>query len=306
MPITPEPGSKGPRRSLHFVPGGNERMFAKALELPADTLILDLEDSVTGENKDAARAAVCQWIESADFGNKECLVRINPQDTPWGRDDLDAVLAAGPDGLVLPKVVTRSNIDAVDQIVSASERECELQEASLSLVLIATELPEAVFHLNELAANPRVDGMTWGAEDLSGALGARATRDAQGNYLDVFRYVRAKCLLAAAATEVQPIDAVFVDYKNSKGLEKECHDAADMGFTGKITIHPDQIDIVNTAFTPSQAAIDEAHALLAAFEANASEGKMAFSFNGQMVDVPHLKRAQRILALAAQLAGQTS
>ncbi len=281
-------------------------MFAKALELSADTLILDLEDSVTAENKQSARAIVCEWVETVDFSGKECLVRINPQDTSWGRDDLDAVLAAGPDGLVLPKVVTRSNVDAIDQIVSAAERERNLPESSLSLVLIATEVPEAVFHLHELAANPRVDGMTWGAEDLSGALGSRATRDAQGNYLDVYRYVRAQCLLAAAAADVQAIDAVFIDYKNARGLEKECRDAADMGFTGKITIHPDQIDIVNTAFTPSQAAIDEAHALLAAFEENAAAGKMAFSFNGQMVDVPHLKRAKRILALATQLAGQTS
>ncbi len=306
MPVKPQPGSKGPRRSLHFVPGGNERMFAKALELPADTLILDLEDSVTAENKIAARSMVCEWIEAADFAGRECLVRINPQDTPWGRDDLDAVLAAGPDGLVLPKVVTRSNVDAIDQIVSAAERERELPEQALSLVLIATELPEAVFHLHELASNSRVDGMTWGAEDLSGALGSHATRDDQGNYLDVFRYVRAQCLLAAAAAEVQAIDAVYIDYKNGKGLKKECSDAANMGFTGKITIHPDQIEVVNTAFTPTQAAIDEAHALLAAFDENAAEGKMAFSFNGQMVDVPHLKRARRILALAAQLAGQTS
>lgn len=305
MAITPAPGAKGLRRSLHFVPGGNERMFAKALELPADSLILDLEDSVPPDNKSAARDTVCQWIESADFGGKECLVRINPQDTAWGRDDLDAVLAATPDGLVLPKVVTRSNVDAIDQIVSAAEKDSGLTAGAISLLLIATELPEAVFHLNELASNSRVDGMTWGAEDLSGVLGAQATRDEQGNYLDVFRYVRAQCLLAAAAAEVQPIDAVYIDFKNSKGLEKECRDAANMGFTGKISIHPDQIEIINNAFTPTQQVIDEAEALLAAFEENSANGKMAFSFNGQMVDVPHLNRARRILALAAQIAGQT-
>jgi citrate lyase subunit beta/citryl-CoA lyase len=303
--ITPAPGAKGLRRSLHFVPGGNERMFAKALDLPADSLILDLEDSVPPDNKSAARESVCQWIESAEFGGKECLVRINPQDTPWGRDDLDAVLAARPDGLVLPKVVTRSNVDAIDQIVSAAEKDTGIPAGAISLLLIATELPEAVFHLNELASNSRVDGMTWGAEDLSGVLGSQATRDEQGNYLDVFRYVRAQCLLAAAAAEVQPIDAVYVDFKNSKGLEKECRDAANMGFTGKISIHPEQIEIINNAFTPTQQVIDEAEALLAAFAENSAKGKMAFSFNGQMVDVPHLNRARRILALAAQIAGQT-
>lgn len=280
-------------------------MFAKALDLAADSLILDLEDSVTPDNKSSARETVCQWIKSTDFKEKECLVRINPQDSPWGRDDLDAVLSACPDGLVLPKVVTRSNVDAIDQIVTAAERDAGLQGGAISLVLIATELPEAVFHLHELASNARVDGMTWGAEDLSGALGSQATRDEEGNYLDVFRYVRAQCLLAAAATEVQPIDAVYIDYKNTRGLERECRDGAHMGFTGKITIHPDQIDTVNEAFTPTPHAIDEAHALIAAFEESSAEGKMAFSFNGQMVDVPHLKRAQRILALAAKIAGQT-
>ena len=305
MAITPAPGAKGLRRSLHFVPGGNERMFAKALDLPADSLILDLEDSVPPDNKSAARESVCQWIESAEFGGKDCLVRINPQDTPWGRDDLDAVLAARPDGLVLPKVVTRSHVDAIDQIVSAAEKDTGIPAGAISLLLIATELPEAVFHLNELASNSRVDGMTWGAEDLSGVLGSQATRDEQGNYLDVFRYVRAQCLLAAAAAEVQPIDAVYVDFKNSKGLEKECRDAANMGFTGKISIHPEQIEIINNAFTPTQQVIDEAEALLAAFAENSAKGKMAFSFNGQMVDVPHLNRARRILALAAQIAGQT-
>lgn len=294
------------RRSLHFVPGGNDKMLQKALGLAADSLILDLEDSVTPENKETARSAVCDWLRNADFGTKEKLVRINPQDTAWGREDLEAVMQAGPDGLVLPKVVTRANVDAIDQVVSSLEKEFELSEGATSLILIGTEVPEAVFHLPEMSKNPRVSGVTWGAEDLSGVLGSRAKRDANGKYLEVFSYVRASCLLAAAAAGAQPIDAVYVDFKDSKGLAAECQDAADMGFTGKITIHPDQVDIVNAAFSPSAEAIDEAHALIAAFEENAASGKMAFSFNGQMVDVPHLNQAKRIIALAAQIAGQTS
>jgi len=173
-------------------------------------------------------------------------------------------------------------------------------------LLIGTELAAAVFNLPEMADHPRVDGVTWGAEDLSLSLGARAKRDAQGNYLEVFSFVRSMCLLSAVAAEVQPIDAVYVDIKNLKGLEQECQTAADMGFTGKITIHPDQIEIVNRAFTPSAAEIEQAAALVAAFEENQQEGKMAFTFNGQMVDVPHLKRAQQMLAIAAHIAGQTS
>jgi citrate lyase subunit beta/citryl-CoA lyase len=294
------------RRSLHFVPGGNERMFAKSLGLPADGLILDLEDSVTADNKSTARDAVVHWLQDADFNGKERLVRINPQDTPWGREDLEAIVAARPDALVLPKVATRASVDAIDQLVSATEKAQGLARGSVSLLLIGTEVPEAVFQLPEMAGNGRVAGITWGAEDLAAALGSHAKRDEQGNYLDVFRFVRAICLLAASAAEVQAIDSVYVDFKDTRGLRKECHDAALMGFTGKLTIHPDQIEIVNEAFTPSAEVVSEARELLAAFAENEAEGKMAFSFRGAMVDVAHLKRARRILAVAAQVAAQTS
>ena len=306
MAVSPKPGAKGLRRSLHFVPGGNQRMFEKALSLNADSLILDLEDSVTPDNKENARQLVCDWVAQADFGGKECLVRINPQDSPWGREDLEAVVAVHPDGLVLPKVLNRANVDAVDQVVSALENQHGVTSGAISLVLIGTELPEAVFQLPTMGGNERVDGLTWGAEDLAGALGARAKRDDQGRYLDVFRHVRSSCLLAAVASHVQPIDSVFVEIADSKGLEKECAEAAAMGFRGKLTIHPSQIDAVNEAFTPSDAEIAEARELLAAFAENESSGKMAFSFKGQMVDVPHLKRARQILAIAAHISGQTS
>jgi citrate lyase subunit beta / citryl-CoA lyase len=306
MALTPTPGHKGLRRSLHFVPGGNERMFAKALDLNADSLILDLEDSVTPDNKETARKAVCQWIESGDFGKKECLVRINAQDTAWGRDDLEAVLAVKPDGLVLPKVVARAGVDAIDQIVGSLEAQHDIPAGAISLVLIGTESPDAVFNLPQMAKNPRVDAITWGAEDLSGALGARAKRDEHGNYLEVFSFVRSICLLAAGAAEVQAIDAVYSDFKDSKGLQRDCSSAADMGYRGKLTIHPDQIEIVNEAFTPTQAVIDEAHALIAAFEEHQAAGRMSFSFDGRMVDVPHLKRARAILAIAAHISAQTS
>lgn len=301
----PIQGVKGLRRSLHFVPGGNDRMFEKALSLPADSLILDLEDSVTPENKEAARSHVCNWVKRTDFGTQECLVRINPQDTPWGKDDLLAIMEVLPDGLVLPKVTTREDVDAVDKAIARIEQEKKIEPGSISLVLIGAEVPEAVFHLPTIAKNPRVDGITWGAEDLSGALGARAKRDEEGNYLEVFNYVRSTCLLAAVAAGVQPIDAVYVDIKNSTGLKLESKTAADMGYTGKFTIHPSQIEIVNNAFTPSEKEISEAVELIAAFAEHQASGKMAFSFNGQMVDVAHLKRAQKILDKATQIAGQT-
>lgn len=280
-------------------------MFARALELAADSLILDLEDAVTPRNKERARDAVCEWLREHDFGGKECLVRINPQDSPWGRADLDAVVSCRPDGLVLPKLVTRGNVDAIDQIVGSLESEQGMTAGAISLLLIGAELPAAVFNLPALALNPRVDAVTWGAEDLGAILGAHAKRDADGNYLEVFSYVRATCLLAAAAAGAQAVDAVYVDFSDTKGLEKEAHTAAAMGFHGKLTIHPDQVDIVNAAFTPGEAAVAEAQALIEAFEAQQEDGHMVFSFNGRMVDVPHLKKARELLALAARISGQT-
>ena len=298
MTKLPSRGAKGLRRSLHFVPGGNDRMFEKALNLPADSLILDLEDSVTPANKEAAREQVCNWIKDTNFINQECLVRINPLDTPWGFKDLRAVAESLPDGIVLPKVARKKEVMEIDGVISQVEREKQIEEGSVSFVLIGTEVPEAVFNLHKMARIPRVDAITWGAEDLSGVLGAKAKRDSHGNYLEVFSYVRATCLLAAVAGNADPIDAVYVDIKNPDGLVQECNDGANMGYTGKVTIHPSQIEIVNKAFTPSAEEISGAEELIAAFKENESKGRMAFSFNGQMVDVPHLVRAKEILAKA--------
>lgn len=290
--------SAPPRRSLHFVPGGEERMFAKALTLPADSLILDLEDSVPPERKERARETVCGWLAGADFGGRERLIRINPLDTPWGRDDLEAALAARVGGVVLPKAATRAGVDAVDRMIAAAERRHGIPSGAVSLVLIGTETPGAVFNLPGMAENPRVGAVAWGAEDLAWTLGAGARRDGRGDFLPVFSHVRSVCLLAAAAAGVQPIDAVFTDIGDPEGLRRESEAAAAMGYAGKITIHPSQVDIVNAAFTPDPEAVAEARELVAAFEENQAAGRMAFLFRGEMVDVPHLRRARRILAAA--------
>ena len=273
-------------------------MLNKALGLAADSLILDLEDSVTPDRKGIARDEVCDWLANANFKNQEKLVRINPMDSEWGREDLEAVLQHRPDGIVLPKVLDLKAVHAVDQLIINQEKVAGADYSDIKLLLIGTEMAAAVFNLAQMVNHERVDGVTWGAEDLSVSLGARAKRDEQGNYLEVFSFVRSMCLLAAVAAKVQPIDAVYVDIKNTEGLAKECKTAADMGFTAKLTIHPDQIDIVNEAFTPSVAEIEAATALVAAFEEQQAKGAMAFKFDGEMVDVPHLKRAQQVLALA--------
>ena len=289
------------RRAIHFVPGGNDKMLGKALGLPADALILDLEDSVPVARKEAVRNEVSQWLSKTDFGKQEKLVRINALDTQWCIPDLEAVVPLRPDAIVLPKVLDEKTVASIDSCISNIEKQTGIENRSIKLLLIGTEEAGAVFHLNTMANHPRVDGLTWGAEDLSASIGARARRDAEGNYLDVFRLVRSMSLLAAVAADVQAIDAVYVDIKNTAGLLKECTDAANMGFTGKMTIHPDQIEVVNAVFTPSDAEIARARELVEAFAQHEKEGRMAFSFHGEMVDVPHLKRAQRVLAIAAQI-----
>jgi citrate lyase subunit beta / citryl-CoA lyase len=183
-----------PRRSIHFVPAGNEKMFNKALGLAADSLILDLEDSVSPARKKAARDGVCDWLQNGDFKAQEKLVRINPIDSEWGREDLEAVLQHRPDGIVLPKVLDLKTVHAVDQLIKNQEQISGADFSHIKLLLIGTEMAAAVFNLAQMVNHDRVDAVTWGAEDLSVSLGARANRDEQGNYLEVFSFVRSMIL----------------------------------------------------------------------------------------------------------------
>ncbi len=287
------------RRSIHFVPGGNERMFGKSLGLAADALILDLEDSVAPERKSLAREAVCDWLRQADFGGRQKLVRVNPLASPWGEADIAAAVACAPDGLVVPKVSSARDIESVAGLVEEQERRAGSGRASVKLLLIGAETPASAFQLREMALHPRVDGMTWGSEDLSAELGAGAMRENSGEYLDVFRLVRSLVLLAAAAAGKQPVDTIHADIRDLKGLREDCRRAAAMGFTGKLTIHPDQIEIVNEIFTPGPAQIAEAEELLAAAGEHRRQGRVAFRFRGRLVDAPQLERARRLLARRA-------
>jgi citrate lyase subunit beta/citryl-CoA lyase len=207
--------------------------------------------------------------------------------------------ACSPDAIVVPKVTDPDEVDVIDGILVKHELSRELAPGSISLVIIATEAPAAVLNLSGLIKHARIGGAAWGAEDLAAELGASARRDSNGNYLEVFSIARSLCLLAAVAAEVQPIDAPFVDIRDSEGLRRECAMTASMGFTGKLTIHPSQIEIVNEAFLPSEEEISKAEELLAAFESSRQEGRMAFTFNGEMVDVPHLKKARSIVERAS-------
>jgi citrate lyase subunit beta / citryl-CoA lyase len=284
------------RRSLHFVPGGNERMMTKALTLPADGLILDLEDAVPPDRKAATRLVVRQWLSQLDFGGRERWVRMNPIASGLGRADLEETIGGRPDGYVVPKPRSAADIREIAQHLDRLEEGEGLPNGTTRLALIATETPEGLLNIKDVAAaSPRTVAVSWGVEDLSAAMGLPAVRDAGGHYLDIPRYARAMCAVAASAAGVEWLDTVYTDIADLDGLRRECEEAVAMGFTGKISIHPSQIEIINAAFTPTKEAVEEARELVLAFEAHAARGAYAFTFKGQMVDAPHLARARRVL-----------
>ena len=285
-----------PRRSLHFVPGGNERMFAKALTLDADGLILDLEDAVPPDRKAATRPVVREWLEKHDFGGRERWVRMNAIATPLGREDLEETMGGRPDGYVVPKPRAAADVREIAQRLDGLEHRHGIPNGATRLVLIATETPEGLLNIREVAAaSPRVVAISWGVEDLAAAMGLPRTRDAEGRYLDIPRYARTLCAVAAAAAGVQALDAVYTDIADLAGLRRECEEAVAMGFAGKISIHPNQIPVINAAFTPTREAVAEARELVAAFAEHEKRGVYAFRFKGQMVDAPHLARARKVL-----------
>lgn len=278
-------------------------MLAKALGSNADSLILDLEDAVTRDRKDDVRGVVTSWLAEADFGAKEKTVRMNPLDTPWGYADLEATMAMPPDAYVVPKPETVEGLNAIDAELSRLERLHGHPHRGVGLILIASETPLGALNVPTLPRCPRVQAMSWGAEDLSATLGVPGNRDDAGNYLPVYQHCRVVTLLSAAAAGIQPIDAVYVDYRDSDGLRAECVDGARLGFTGKISIHPNQIDVINAAFTPAAEHVAEALALIEAFDRAQADGRMAFTFNGRMVDAPHLSRARALVERARLIEG---
>jgi citrate lyase subunit beta / citryl-CoA lyase len=287
------------RRSLHFVPGGNEKMIAKALTLPADGLILDLEDAVTPDRKAATRPIVRRWLETLDFGGRERWVRMNPVFTDYAEADLAETIAGRPDGYVVPKPRRAEDVRRVTDLLDALEQRHGVPFGSTRLVLIATETPEGLLNIKEIAsASPRVAAVSWGIEDLSAAMGLPRTRDEAGRYLDIPRYARVMCAVAAAAAGVEALDTVYTDLHNLEGLRRECEEGVAMGFTGKISIHPVQIEVINSVFTPSRAEAEEAATLVSAFEEHARRGAGAFAWKGQMMDMPHLTRARKLLERA--------
>jgi citrate lyase subunit beta / citryl-CoA lyase len=289
-------------RSWLFVPGDSERKQTKALTVAADALILDLEDSVAPAQLPAARARVAALLGAATAPTSaELWVRVNPPSTSLMGADLAALFAAGaPAGVVLPKVSSPEEILTTVAQLAALERS-RGAHAATRLLIIATETPAGLLSLPRypgvLAGSPaaaRLAGLTWGMEDLSTALGARGKRDGAGALTFTFQLARTQCLLAAAALDVQAVDQVFTDFRDASGLAQELAAARRDGFSGKLAIHPDQVNAINTAFTPSAAEREHARRVIAAFAAAAGAG--VATLDGQMIDRPHLLQAQRTLA----------
>jgi citrate lyase subunit beta/citryl-CoA lyase len=286
-------------RSLLFVPGDSPRKLAKGLESGADALIVDLEDSVAADRKEAARATTLAFLNDTGKAAQRprLLVRVNGLDTGLIDADLDAVVAGRPDAILLPKAEGGPSVIHLDAKLAAREAIAALPDGAIRIMAIATETAAALFVAGTYAgASRRLAGLTWGAEDLSADLGAETNRDGDGGFTGPFRLARSLCVAAAAAAKVPALDTVFVDFRNAHGLRRECEEARRDGFTGKLAIHPAQVAVINEVFTPSAAEIARAQAVVAAFESTPGVGVVGI--DGVMYDRPHLERAKRLLARA--------
>ena len=280
-------------RSYLFVPADSDRKLAKAANVGADALIVDLEDAVLPEARPDARQAAAGFVKD----RCDTWVRVNPVETEDAQADLEAVVPAQPAGIVLPKPRSAADVSDLSERLDRLEEQNGFEAGRIRIMALCTERPEALFTLGGYSgATPRLEALSWGAEDLSAALGASANRDAAGDWLPVFELARSLCLLAAAAAEVAAIDTVFTDFRDRDGLLGYATKARRDGFSGMLAIHPDQVDVINAAFVPSSAEIERAERIVALFDANPGAGTIGM--DGRMIDRPHLVQAQRILKLA--------
>jgi citrate lyase subunit beta/citryl-CoA lyase len=283
-------------RSLLFVPGDSERKLEKAFSAGADVVIVDLEDSVSRENKPLARRLAPDVIRT-QRGSALIYVRVNDLSTGLTDDDLAAIVPAQPHGIMLPKSQGGADVQHLSTKLRVAEIENGLPDGGIRIIPIVTETGLATLSTATYPnCSPRLAGLTWGAEDLSAAIGAHTARDEHDRYTDVFRYARAVTILAASAAEVPAIDTVFVNFRDIDALRAECLEAERDGFTAKLAIHPAQVPVINEVFTPSAEAVAHAEAVVAAFTAAGNPGVVGM--DGHMYDIPHLKRAERLLTRA--------
>ncbi len=285
-------------RSLLFVPADSARKLSKSETVPADALILDLEDSVAPENKAAARKLAGEFLsEHTQSREKQLWVRINPVIQPAALEDLAGIMHGRPDGIVQPKTRSPDDVLLLGQHLEIFEKDLGFQTGSTRILPLSTETPGAIFSLGQyVRCNQRLAGLTWGAEDLGTALGALTNKDMEGNWTSPFQLARNLCLFAAHAAGVASIDTIYADFRDPEGLRASCDEGRRDGFSGKLAIHPDQVAIINSAFTPSEEEIIQARRIVDLFEAN--PGTAVLSLDGVMLDIPHLKQARNILAMA--------
>jgi citrate lyase subunit beta/citryl-CoA lyase len=286
-------------RSWLLVPGDSARKLARALEAGADALIVDLEDSVAAAAKPEARATAAAFLHEARRldDRLQLWVRVNALDTGLTEEDLAIVMPARPHGIMLPKSESGRMVTELDARLAVHEAEAGIDDGATRILAIATETAASVFGLGTYArASSRLSGLTWGAEDLSAAIGAEASRGSDHAYGSPFRLVRDLVLFGAVAAGAAPVDGVYTAYKDTDGLRAEAEAARRDGFTAKLAIHPAQVPIINAVFTPDAGAIARARAVVAAFAAEPEAGVVGF--NGEMLDRPHLVRAERLLERA--------
>ncbi len=290
-------------RSFLFIPGDSDKKLARGPASGADALILDLEDSVAPAHKLQARRMVADALRAgADVHTgPQNWVRINPLDE-GGVADLAGIVRPGLAGIMLPKIDGAADILRLGHILDVMEHREGLPPGSVRILPVATETAKAPFGLAGIANGrfPRLHGLTWGAEDLSTALGAATNQDDAGGLAFTYRMVRSMCLMAAKAAGVDPIETLYADFRDTDGLRASCTAAAREGFTGRIAIHPAQVDTINQAFSPAPADVAHAQRIIEAFAAQPGSGTVGL--DGRMLDIPHLKQAQRIMARHAATA----
>ncbi len=285
------------RRALLYMPGDNWKMITKSITLGVDTICMDMEDGTAINRKAEARATIAKALQKLDFGASEKLVRINSVGSGWEKDDIEAVLPYRPDGIVIPKVESYNQVEWASKIIEAAELKYGWPVNSVCVV-IGVETAIGILNLKEIASHPRLSAIIFGGEDFAASIGAVRTKDA----IELL-YARQAVVVACAAHDLQAIDIVTIDYNDLEALRIESEFGARLGFSGKQVIHPNQVSVVQEAFTPSDEAIAHARRIVETFEASQKKGKGAYSLDGKMIDMPLLKNAQKVL-LRAKAAGK--
>ena len=280
-----------PRRSCLYMPGANARALEKAASLPADTLILDLEDAVAPDAKEQARSVVMETVSSRPYGNREVIIRINGLNTPWGYDDLAMAAKAGADGILVPKVISAEQVGELDTALSRADAAAEMG------LWVMIEMPMAILNISDIAAasqTSRLSGFVMGTNDLAKEMNAIATADRAA-----FQVALALTLTAARAYGLVAVDGVFNDFRDEPGLIAECQQGRMMGFDGKTLIHPAQLEATNRVYSPDPAEVAEARAIIEAFLLPENAGKGVIKLEGKMVELLHLEQAKRLVAIDA-------